>query len=99
MQRVFAASAWLLLGLVLVAGLAALAPADAQEKVDNQIAVLAGEWKITYTHDAVRVYSIERDGKVSFTEGKLNGQINRKDGMLLLTFEGDNKLERLTLGT
>ena len=27
------------------------------------------------------------------------GQIKRQDGVLLLTFEGDGKLERLTLGS
>jgi hypothetical protein len=67
-------------------------------RTDTPIAVLAGEWKITYSHDAVRVYTIEKDGKVTFDEEKLKGQIRRKDGILLLEFEGDNKLERLTLG-
>jgi len=80
-------------------GVAGLPPGRAEDKVDTQISVLAGEWKITYTNDAVRVYTIETSGKVSFAEEKLQGQIKRKDGALLLTFEGDNRLERLTLGT
>jgi hypothetical protein len=71
----------------------------AQEPGDTRIGVLAGEWKITYTHDAVRVYAIEMDGRVSFAEENLKGQIRRKGAMLLLVFEGDDRLERLTLGT
>jgi hypothetical protein len=81
----------------------AVAPALArpQEKIDNQIAVLAGEWKVTFPKDFIRVYTIETDGKVSHTsaDGKLwKGQITRKDGMLLLYFEGGSAIERLTLG-
>ena len=45
------------------------APALAQEKVDTGIAVLTGEWRIDYTHDAVRTYVIEKNGKVSATAG------------------------------
>lgn len=45
--------------------------AQQQQKGDTQIAVLAGEWKITYTHDAVRVYTIDREGKASFPEARL----------------------------
>ncbi len=75
------------------------ATALGQEQGDTQITILAGEWKITNTHDAVRVYHIGHDGKVSFPEENLKGHIRRKDGMLLLTFEGDDRLERLTLGT
>jgi hypothetical protein len=83
----------------LAAAAVGLLPARAEDKADTQITVLAGEWKITYTNDAVRVYTIDTSGKVSFAEEKLQGQIKRKDGALLLTFEGDNKVERLTLGT
>jgi hypothetical protein len=36
---------------------------------------------------------------VLFPGEKRKGQIKRKDGLLLLTFGGDKKLERLTLGT
>ena len=76
-------------------------PSVAQEKGDTGIGVLAGEWKIEYTHGAVRTYVIETNGKVSGTadEEKLKGRISRKDGILLLIMEGDGKLERLTLGT
>jgi hypothetical protein len=43
-------------------GFAPWATTGAQEKGDTQIAVLAGEWKITYTHDALRVYVIDTGG-------------------------------------
>jgi hypothetical protein len=79
----------------------ALAPAHTQEKTDNQIAVLAGEWKVTFPNDYVRVYKIETDGKVSHTSAdskSWKGQITRKDGMLVLYFEGGTAIERLTLG-
>ncbi|HMF19177.1 MAG TPA: hypothetical protein VKE98_18350 [Gemmataceae bacterium] len=74
--------------------------AVAQEKGDPGIGILAGEWKIEYTHGAVRVYVIDKIGSVAGTaeEEKLKGQISRKDGVLLLIMEGDGKLERLTLG-
>lgn len=93
-----------LLVLVFVAftvGLATRTSARADEKGDTQIGVLAGEWKVEYTHGAVRNYVIEKDGKVAGTADneKLPGQISRKDGTLLLIFEGDGKLERLTLGS
>jgi hypothetical protein len=60
-----------------------------------------GDWTISYTHGAVRSYSIDKDGKVSgmANELQLNGKIELKDAMLLLTFDGEDKLERLTLGT
>lgn len=75
--------------------------ASAEEKGDTQIGVLAGEWKVEYTHGAVRTYVVEKNGKVAGTadDEKLVGQIKRQDGVLLLTFEGDGKLERLTLGS
>jgi hypothetical protein len=78
-----------------------LAPAYPQEKTDNQIAVLAGEWKVTFPKDYVRVYKIETDGKVAHTsaDGKSwKGKITRKDGLLVLYFEEGTAIERLTLG-
>jgi hypothetical protein len=95
--RVAAVLGCFLCGLLL----AASGPSVAQEKNDTGIGVLAGEWKIEYTHGAVRTYVIETDGKVTGTadEEKLKGQISRKDGVLLLIMAGDGKLERLTLGT
>ena len=33
--------------------------ASAEEKGDTQIGVLAGEWKVEYTHGAVRTYVVE----------------------------------------
>jgi hypothetical protein len=79
----------------------ALSPAHAQDKTDNQIAVLAGEWKVTFPNEFVRVYAIDRDGKVahSSADGKSwKGQITRKDGTLMLFFDGGSAIERLTLG-
>jgi hypothetical protein len=80
----------------------ALAPARTQEKTDNQIAVLAGEWRVTFPKDNVRVYTIGTDGRVSFIgagDGRSwKGQITRKDTMLVLYFEGGSAIERLTLG-
>jgi hypothetical protein len=76
-------------------------PAHAREKKDNQIAVLAGEWKVTFPRDYVRVYNIETDGTVSHTsaDGKpWRGKITRKDGMMVLYFEGGSAIERLRLG-
>jgi hypothetical protein len=87
--------------LLCVLAVIASAPAVAQQKGDTGIGVLAGEWKIEYTHGPVRTYVVEKTGKVSGTadDEKLKGQITRKDGVLLLIMEGDGKLERLTLGT
>jgi hypothetical protein len=81
-------------------GVAASAPLP-QEKGNAPFAVLAGEWKINYTNDAVRTYVIEKDGRVSGVadEERLKGQIKRTDGIMILIFEGDGKLERLTLGS
>jgi hypothetical protein len=67
----------------------------------DQIAVLAGEWKVTFPRGFIRVYKIATDGKVSHTaaDGKLwKGQVTRKDGMLVLSFEGGTAIERLRLG-
>src|SRR5947209_8154780 len=87
--------------LILAIGLMPGGAVRAQDKSDTQIAILTGEWKITFTNGAVRVYTIEKDGKMSGTadEAKLKGQIKRQGAMLLLTFEGGDDLERLTLGT
>ncbi len=72
-----------------------------------EIRDLAGEWKITYGHGSVRVYIFDEDGKMRgnledskwISSYKLTGQIERRDGMLLLTFNEEDKLERLTLGS
>jgi hypothetical protein len=93
--------AGIVLGVAVCVMAIVLAPARTQEKTDNQIAVLAGEWKVTFSKDYVRVYTIETDGKVAHTNGDgqlWKGQITRKDGMLLLAFEGGSAIERLTLG-
>ena len=64
---------------------------------DKQLALLAGAWKIQYSHGAVRAYTIHGDGKVSCPELNLEGQIQQKNDSLLLSFAGDGKLERLAL--
>lgn len=81
-------------------GAVAVGLAPGQVKGDAGISVLAGEWKIDYTHGAVRTYVVETDGKVTGTadEEKLKGQITRENGVLLLVMGDDGKLERLTLG-
>jgi hypothetical protein len=97
------AAAWLLFPGV--RGPAAMPPpgrgaAPARDKV-QEMAVLAGEWKVTFPNDYVRVYTIELDGKVAHTSGdgkSWKGRITRKDGMLVLYFEGGSAIERLTLG-
>jgi tetratricopeptide (TPR) repeat protein/tRNA A-37 threonylcarbamoyl transferase component Bud32 len=79
--------------------LAAVETAVAGRSLANDpIAAVAGEWKVTYTHDVVREYKIDKDGRVTFEEVKLKGQIKRKGPALLLEFAGDDRLERLTLG-
>jgi hypothetical protein len=70
----------------------------------DQIAVLAGEWKVTFPNNYIRVYKIGTDGKVSLLNGRRpdgkpwKGQVTRKDGMLVLNFEGGTAIERLRLG-
>jgi hypothetical protein len=90
------------ISLVLIAGLAVVTQARAAGIRDaDPIAPLAEMWKITYTNDAERLYLIQKDGKVIGTAGdeKLNGRIRRKGKTLLLTFDGEDKVERLTPGT
>jgi len=62
------------------------------------VAALAGEWTITYTNDAVRFYTIQPDGTVMSRDPMLWGRVRDEGGMLLLTFDGDDKVERLTPG-
>jgi hypothetical protein len=76
-------------------------PAHAEEKTDNQVAVLAGEWNVTFPGGYVRVYKMEKDGTVSHTaaDGRpWKGKVTWKDGMLVLYFEGGSAIERLRLG-
>jgi hypothetical protein len=88
--------------LILTAALSPGTVGRAQEPADTQITVLAGEWKVTYTNDSVWVSVIDTEGKWSVVEPKepkLKGQIKRKGAALLLEFEEDDRMERLTLGT
>lgn len=70
----------------------------AQESADKDIADLAGDWEITFLGGNVRHYSIDKQGNVTFAEEKRKGRVKRKSEALLLPFEGDSKLERLTMG-
>ncbi len=79
----FSSSAWALAG----------------DSTEQQIVDLAGEWEVTYTNGSTRLYKIDNEGHVTFgTEGQ-KGQIKRKGEALLLEFDGDDKIERLTMGT
>jgi hypothetical protein len=61
---------------------------------------LAGTWQITYhPNKTVRTYTISKRGEVSFAEYDMQGQITAGNTGLLLDFQTDGKLERLTLGT
>jgi hypothetical protein len=61
---------------------------------------LAGTWQITYhPNKTVRTYTITKRGEVLFSELDMRGQIAVGDTGLLLDFQSDGKLERLTLGT
>jgi hypothetical protein len=70
----------------------------ADDWFDKQIADLAGEWEITYTNDAVRRYTIDKEGVVTFEATKQNMRITRKGEALMLAFQGDGKVERLRMG-
>ena len=65
--------------------------------LDKQLAMLAGEWNITYSHGATREYTIHKDGRVSCPELNLEGKIQRKDDRLVLIFADAGSLEGLTL--
>ena len=92
-------SAFAVACLTAVAIFAPLTDSRAQEPADKEIAGLAGEWKISYSNGAVREYAIDKQGKVSFDAENLKGKITRKKEGLVLVFEGDEKLERLTSGS
>ena len=70
----------------------------AQEAKDKAMAELAGEWQISYTNGSDRLYSIDRQGLVSFEREKMKGRVVRKSEALLLLFAGDARVERLTMG-
>jgi hypothetical protein len=72
---------------------------SAQEAKDQAIADLVGEWQISYTNGSGRLYSIDRQGLVSFEREKMKGRVIRKSEALLLLFAGDARIERLTMGT
>jgi hypothetical protein len=71
----------------------------AQEAKDKPLADLAGDWQITYTNGAVRHYSIDAQGVATFEGENLRGRVYRKSEALLLSFGGDARIERLTMGT
>jgi CubicO group peptidase (beta-lactamase class C family) len=71
----------------------------------TKISDLAGQWTVVYGSDPngpVHLYTFDKEGKLRGRECgapdvPLTGQIHRRDGMLLLTFDQVDKLERLTL--
>jgi hypothetical protein len=77
---------------------AAALSVPAQEAKDKDVADLEGEWEITYTNGAVRLYSIDKQGAVTFERENMKGRVFRKSEALLLSFAGDAKIERLTMG-
>ncbi len=72
-------------------------PSQSTQK--QTVDALAGAWKITYTNDYVRDYTTEANGRVAFPGEGRQGEITSKDGVLLLVFEGDDRLETLRLDT
>src|SRR5262245_22345394 len=87
-------------GLSIIALFAAVVlSVTAQEVKDKGLADLAGQWQITYTNGAVRLYSIDNQGVATFEQENVKGRVFRKSEALLLSFAGDAKIERLTLGT
>ncbi|MHC5539682.1 hypothetical protein ACYOEI_15805 [Singulisphaera rosea] len=84
--------------LAIAIGGRSTSPATAQELADKQLAEMEGEWEITYTNAAVRTYRIDKDGVVRFSEEGLKGRIQRKSEALILGFEEDERVERLTMG-
>lgn len=86
-------------GLSIAACFAAAAlSVPAQEAKDKDLADLTGEWEISYTNGAVRLYSIDKQGAVTFAQEGMKGRVSRKSEALLLGFAGDAKIERLTMG-
>jgi hypothetical protein len=61
---------------------------------------LEGVWSITYTNNTARVYVIDDAGNVTFQATGARGRLREQpDDTFLLEFNGDGKLERLTLGS
>jgi hypothetical protein len=90
--------AGVILGLGAGAVLKTIGARGADDWFDKQIADLAGEWEVTYTNDAVRRYTIDKEGVVTLEATKQKSQITRKGEALMLAFQGDAKVERLTMG-
>jgi len=87
-------TAWISVGLLR----SAEAFAFAEPKLDPLIADIVGEWQITYTNEAVRIYKFDPKGIATFEAEGRTGQVRRKSEALLLAFTGDEKQERLTMG-
>lgn len=68
-----------------------------EEPAVPAVADLAGEWKIAYTNNYVRLYVIDEDGKVKFDAEGITGQIKPGEAALLVEFDQNDQLERLTL--
>jgi CubicO group peptidase (beta-lactamase class C family) len=81
------------------------APAFSQGEPNSGIGDLAGQWSIVYGDDPygpIHIYSFDKQGKLRGRECgagdvPLTGQVERRDGVLLLAFNEVDKLERLAL--
>ncbi len=93
-------TATFILVVILSAGCSRSSDGDlrkAQEEAVPAVADLAGEWKIAYSNNYVRLYVIDKDGKVKFDAEGITGQIKRKGAALLVEFDQNDQLEHLTL--
>jgi hypothetical protein len=66
--------------------------------LETPFEAIAGEWRIEYSNGSARGYKIDNTGGVSYAGENMKGRIARRDGTLMLQFQGDDRLERLTLG-
>ena len=66
---------------------------------DAQAKEYIGKWKIVYSNNAVRVYDIDKNFKVTFPgEGKVGKLFLDKEAkMLCIFFENDNRIESVEI--
>ncbi len=79
-------------------------PAATDAATGVKLSDLAGQWTIIYGGDPlgpIHLYSFDKEGRFRgrecAPEVQLTGQVEQRDGALLLTFNEVDKLERLTL--
>ena len=98
-SHVFTRTILSIAALIAAAALSVTAQEAKDTNKDKTIARLAGDWQISYTNGAVRHYSIDEQGFVTFEAEKRKAQISRKSEALLIAFGGESRVERLTMGT